>query len=216
MIDTKLLQLSLLFYDSNHKLMVPLEILEKHLVKLKTYAKGEIIFSELDTPKLYYQIKTGSVKMVNLSEDGKEFTQGIFYDGNAFGEPPLFGDFRYPATAQCAQDSEIYTLPKAAFFNLLKTHPDLHLEFTKLLCKRMIYKAKIMKEVSIHSPEHRIMTLLEHLKTNFGDANTTYEIELTRQEISNLTGLRVETVIRSIKKLEKNKQLKIHDRKVYL
>ena len=80
----------------------------------------------------------------------------------------------------------------------------------------MVYKAKIMKEVSIHPPDHRIMTLLKHLKSNFGNPNTLYEIELTRQEISNLTGLRVETVIRSIKKLEKDKQLKIKDRKVYL
>ncbi|WP_298761675.1 Crp/Fnr family transcriptional regulator [uncultured Psychroserpens sp.] len=196
--------------------MIPVELLETYNAKLKTYTKDATIFEELDTPIFYYQINSGSVKMINLSEDGKEFAQGIFYDGNAFGEPPLFGDFKYPATALCVQDSSIYILPKDTFFDLLKAHPDIHLNFTKLLCKRMIYKAKIMKEVSIHPPEHRIMTLLEHLKNNFGNEMYDYEVELTRQDISNLTGLRVETVIRSIKKLEKNNKLSIRDRKVYL
>jgi CRP-like cAMP-binding protein len=43
-----------------------------------------------------------------------------------------------------------------------------------------------------------------------------YEVTLTRQQISELTGLRVETVIRAIKKLEKSKKLSIKERKVYL
>ncbi len=214
--DTKLLQLSLFFYDSNHKPMIPIELLETYNAKLRTYDKNTTVFEELDTPRFYYQIASGSVKMINISEDGKEFAQGIFYDGNAFGEPPLFGDSKYPATALCVQDSSIYILPKSVFFDLLLAHPDLHLKFTKLLSKRMIYKAKIMKEVSIHPPEHRIMTLLQHLKNNFGTATDEYEVALTRQEISNLTGLRVETVIRSIKNLEKNNKLSIRDRKVYL
>ena len=128
--------------------------------------------------------------------------------GTLFGEPPLFGDFRYPASAQCVLRSEIYSLPKDQFFDLLKTHPDLHLEFTKLLCKRMIYKAKIMKEVSIHPPDHRIMTLLRHLKANFGSPNTLYEIELTRQEISNLTGLRVENGYQINKKARERQTIK--------
>jgi CRP-like cAMP-binding protein len=42
-----------------------------------------------------------------------------------------------------------------------------------------------------------------------------YEVELTRQQIADLTGLRVETVIRSIKSLEKKGKLKIVSRKVW-
>jgi len=42
-----------------------------------------------------------------------------------------------------------------------------------------------------------------------------YKVELTRQQLADLTGLRVETVIRSIKKLEQKGELLIKDRKVY-
>ena len=43
----------------------------------------------------------------------------------------------------------------------------------------------------------------------------TLKIEYTRQQIANILGLRVETVIRVIKNLEKKKELQIIKRKVF-
>ena len=213
--QAKFIALPLLFYDSNHKHMIPVEILESHNALLKNYTSGDTIFNEKETARFYYQIKSGRVKMYNLTTDGKEFVQGYFEEGSSFGEPPLFGDFEYPASAICVEDSTLYKLQKSVFLDILKQYPEIHLKFTQTLCKRMFYKAKILKEVSIYPPEHRIMTLLTHLKQNSGNS-TPYEVTLTRQQISELTGLRVETVIRAIKKLESTKKLYIKERKVYI
>lgn len=195
--------------------MIPDDIIQAFGGSLKKYAKNFIIFNEGERADFYFQIRKGQVKMFNLTEDGKEFVQGFFENNESFGEPPLFGAFKYPAMAQTLEASEIYVLPKTAFFKLLKTHPDIHLKFTKLICKRMIYKAKIAREVSIYPPEHRILTLLHHLKGNT-QSDYSFEVPLTRQQISDLTGLRVETVIRAIKKLEKSDALAIIDRKVFI
>ena len=205
----------MLFYDSNHTPMIPVNILEIYHPILKTFYKDEIVFNETDIPKYYYQIKSGKVKMFNLTEEGKEFTQGFFEKNNSFGEPPLLGTFEYPASAMCLTDCEIYVLEKKVFLKLLKGHPDVHLKFTKLLCNRMLYKAKIMKELSIHPPEHRILTLLHHLKSS-AKTEGLFEVKLTRQQISDLTGLRVETVIRAVKQLEKTKKLILKQHKVYI
>ncbi|WOD43716.1 Crp/Fnr family transcriptional regulator [Hwangdonia lutea] len=195
--------------------MIPLKILNNYKALKKTYTKNSIVFNEGETARFYYQIKKGDIKMYNITEDGKEFVQGYFSNGNSFGEPPLFGNYKYPATAFCVSDCVIYKIPKATFFDLLKTHPDIHLTFTKLLCKRMVYKAKIMKELSVYPPEHRILTLLNHFKES-SSPEEIYEVKLTRQQISELTGLRVETVIRAIKHLEKSNKLYIKERKVYI
>ena len=195
--------------------MIPEDIIQKFGGSLKNYSREQTIIREGELADFYFQIKTGHIKMFNLTEDGKEFVQGFFKNGESFGEPPLFGAFKYPATALALNESEIYMLPKTSFFKLLKTHPDIHLKFTKLICKRMVYKAKIAREVSIYPPEHRILTLLHHLKGN-SKADASFEVPLTRQQISDLTGLRVETVIRAIKKLEKTKVLAIIDRKVFI
>lgn len=215
MVVTKFLNLYPYFYDSNHKIMITEDIIQNFEGSLKNYSKDQVIFNEGEYADFYFQIKTGHVKMFNLTENGKEFVQGFFEDGNSFGEPPLFGAFKYPATALVLDTSEIYVLPKASFFKLLKSHPDIHLKFTKMICKRMVYKAKMAREVSIYPPEHRILTLLHHLKGS-SNPDTSFEVLLTRQQISELTGLRVETVIRAIKKLEKSNALAIIDRKVFI
>ena len=205
----------MLFYDSNHTQMIPIDLLNTYNPFIKTYHKDEIIFNETEKPKYYYQLKSGKIKMFNLTEEGKEFTQGFFEKNASFGEPPLFGAFDYPASAICLTDCEIYVLEKKVFFNLLKAQPDIHLKFTKLICNRMLYKAKIMKELSIHPPEHRILTLLHHLKES-SKTEGLFEVKLTRQQISELTGLRVETVIRAVKQLEKSKKLILKHHKVFI
>lgn len=176
--------------------------------------KNENLFNEGEHANFYYQIKTGEIKMYNLTEDGKEFVQGIFSDGKSFGEPPLLGDFKYPASAAATQPTKLLKLHKDKFINLLRNHADIHLSFTALLSNRLAYKAMIGKEVSMYPPEHRILTLLNYLKKEAGKEQ--YIVDLTRQQIAELTGLRVETVIRAIKKLEVQKILQIENHKVIM
>lgn len=195
--------------------MIPVEILEKFHVGEKTFSKDRVLFNEGEKAHFFYQIKEGQLKMFNIAEDGKEFVQGYFKTGESFAAPPLLGDFKYPASAVTLTNCTLYILPKKAFLELLLAHPDVHLKFTKIICKRMHYKAKTLRELSIYPPEHRILTLLNHLKKN-AMTDGLYEVLLTRQQISELTGLRVETVIRAIKKLEKSKKLSIIERKVFL
>jgi len=73
----------------------------------------------------------------------------------------------------------------------------------------------IMSEISVHSPEHQIISLLNYLKKN-ANTNEKYEVQLTRQQLADLTGLRVETVIRTIKTLAKKQKLEIINRKVFI
>ncbi|MNH36458.1 hypothetical protein D3C87_1912320 [compost metagenome] len=72
-------------------------------------------------------------------------------------------------------------------------------------------------EISSQEPEHRVLKLIDYFKTKISKTpiNTDYKVEITRQQIADLTGLRVETVIRAIKALEKKGELTIKNRKVY-
>lgn len=178
--------------------------------------KGRVIFCEGDKPVFYYQIVSGKVKMCNTNEDGKEFIQGIFEDGESFGEPPLFDNSCYPASAVAETETTIIRLRKENFLQLLRDNFDIHFCFTSMLAARLRYKSVISKALSIHNPAHRITTLLLEIKSQYGlsDCNK-MKIELTRQQIADMTGLRVETVIRSIRQLEDEGRLRIERGKVY-
>ncbi len=202
------------FYEANHKPMIPENLLLDYGANLENSGASEVIFSERKRADFYFQIKSGEVKMFNLNENGKEFVQGIFYDGESFGEPPLFGDFKYPASAAAVKPTEIYKLAKSKLFELLTNNPEINLKFTKTLAKRLYYKATILKEISVHPPEHRILALIDFLKKRYGTEEL-FQVELTRQQMADLTGQRVETVIRAIKQLEKDGEVKLIKHKVY-
>lgn len=197
-------------------------MIQEHLLYLfgaekLIYLKGEQIFNEEQQAISYYQIAKGEVKMNNFNDDGKEFIQGIFLKGQSFGEPPLFAEVKYPANAEALTDCEILRLNKVRFLELLKVHPQEHLKITAALAKRLYYKAIMASELSSQEPEHRILRILDYLKDHVHNLKEpfSFELDLTRQQIADLTGLRVETVIRATKSLEKKGELKIKSRKLF-
>ena len=74
----------------------------------------------------------------------------------------------------------------------------------------------VAKEISSYGPEHRIQTLLQILKKNISNRNAErIRVDLSRQQIADMTGLRVETVIRCMKKMQEKGIINIEKRKVY-
>jgi CRP/FNR family cyclic AMP-dependent transcriptional regulator len=182
----------------------------------KSVRRNETIFREDAEGRFYYQLVSGSVRWVNINEEGKEFIQEMVVPGESFGELPLFDESTYAASAIANTDSVIIRLHKLTFLNLLKEYPEIHFAFTTLMTGRLRFKFLLLKELSCFGPEHRISTLLTHLKgSTKKDDQTKYLVQLTRQEIANMTGLRVETVIRSIRHLQDKGALVIDKGKVY-
>lgn len=197
--------------------MIAKDLLEKYGALKKVFGKASVIFEEGKLPVNYYQIISGEIKMNNYNDDGREFIQGIFYNGQSFGEPPLFLDRIYPASAVAVEDTEILVLPKLKFIKLLEQNPEISLKIIENLAQRLYYKSVMAAEISTQEPEHRVLKLIDYgiFHFNFKKDENGYLINFTRQQIGDLTGLRVETVIRTIKTLEKKGVLKIINRKVY-
>jgi len=197
--------------------MIAIALLEKYGALKKSFDKNEIIFEDGNLPTHYYQIISGEVKMSNYNDDGREFIQGIFYKNQSFGEPPLFLNQNYPANAIAVEDAEILLLTKSSFMQLLQDNANVSIKIIENLAQRLYYKSVMAAEMSTQEPEHRILKLMDHgiAYFNFKKDENGYLINFTRQQIGDLTGLRVETVIRTIKALEKKGVLKIINRKVY-
>lgn len=181
----------------------------------KKYKKGEVVFYEDEDAQFFYQIITGKVKMVNINDDGKEYIQGIFTEGNSFGEPPLFINGKYPCSAIAQKDSAIFKLNKESLFKLFKDYPELQLSFIQVLSQRIYNKAVTARELIHNKPVDKIIAFLKSYKQKAGVINADWLVPHTRQEIANLVGLRVETVIRALKKMEEKKQVKIINHKLY-
>lgn len=197
--------------------MIQKELLEQYGAVEKHFEKTDVIFEVNTNANYYFQILSGEVKMNNYNEEGKEFIQGFFKPGESFGEPPLFVDRTYPANAIATEDSVLLAIKKDHFSKLLLEHPKVAILIIEKLAQRLHYKAVMAAEIASEDPEHRVLQLIDYAINHFDLSKDTngYLVDFTRQQIGDLTGLRVETVIRAIKSLEKKRMLKIINRKVY-
>jgi CRP-like cAMP-binding protein len=184
---------------------------------IKKYIKNQSIFFEGDKPGFYYQIVQGTIRMVNINENGREFIQGIFKNGESFGEPVLLIDKPYPASAVANEDTLLIKISKEELLKILNEFPEILFQFTKILAQRVYNKSLVAKAISTNKPEHRVLSIFKILKDTYcAPGSENCKVELSRQQIADMTGLRVETVIRTIRKLQVKEVIKIQKGKIYL
>lgn len=196
--------------------MIPENLLEEYNARIVKLPKDTIIFNQGKPAYYYFQVIHGEVKMAHYNEDGQEFIQGIFNNGMSFGEPALFGEFTYPCSAVTIKDTSIAKMRSDDFFKLLENNFEIHKNFNRVLSKRLRYKGIILNEISSYPAAHRIQTVLKYLRNKYGCEQEPFEVPFTRQQIADMTGLRVETVIKTIKQLSQKDELNIQDHKVVL
>jgi len=196
--------------------MIDIDMLLAWGAAYKKVSAGEMIFREGTQSSFYYQLVSGTVRWVNIDEEGREFTQTIIEPGECFGEFPLFDDEPFAASAIADEDSVIIRLHCSSFHQLIKENPEIHFAFSRLLTQRLRFKFLILKELATHNPENSISTLLSYFKQHRKNICTKCNrLKLTRQQIADMTGLRVETVIRTMRNMHSHGLLRIDKGKVY-
>jgi CRP-like cAMP-binding protein len=183
----------------------------------KKLAAAEFIFREGGECHFYYQLVSGSVRWININEDGREFIQSIVEPGESFGEFGLFDGSSYAASAVADKNSVVIRLHKNSFLKLLKESPELYLKLLNLFSERLRFKFLLLKELACFGPTHQISTLFSYFKkSNRNFCSNDTKLALTRQQIADMTGLRVETVIRAIRHMNDSGELTIEKGKVYV
>lgn len=181
----------------------------------KKYKKSEVIFAETEDAYFYYQIIDGTVKMYSSNDEGKEFTQDILNSGDCFGESSLFIGKPYPSKAITMTNCTIIKLSKEKFLKIIDEYPKIQRSFLDLMASKTHSKTKTSIDIINQKPEFRIMAFLNNFKEESNNNAAKTFIPFTRQEIANFTGLRVETVIRVMSKMNLNKKVDIINHKIY-
>lgn len=196
--------------------MIAEELLLSYGAEFEKFNRGDVIFNEGETPKCYYQIVKGRIKLNHYNEAGKELILAILQPGLSVCELLLFIDKTYPVNAVVFEESIVLKLAKSKFIQMLDDHPKLARDVNKFLSERLYYKFVMLQNNASLQADVRIRGVLDYHKSFSPDTSSySYEVPLTRQQLASMTGLRVETVIRTIKNLEKQEVLKIVNRNIY-
>lgn len=197
--------------------MISEDLLKRHHARIVELDKGESLFEQGESATHFHLVRSGRIKMSSYNDEGREFVQGFFVEGQSFGEPPFFNQMPYPASAVAVEKSTVWKVSHDAFMTLLRENFEVHLQLTRTLSGRLIYKSMMIAEIAVEEAEHRLATLIEYFR-NSDDAwhpGEPYQVPFTRQQLADMSGLRVETVIRSVKAMETKGTLRIADGKVF-
>jgi len=177
--------------------------------------KNTIVFHQDEMARFFFQLLEGQVKIYNLSPNSKEFVQAIINTGESFGEPALFIHEPYAANAMTTRDSILLKLSRDTFFHVLDDHPDIQKSLLTTFAQKIYDKSMSARMLNQETPEQRILDFMTYFKKKTSASLDKILIPYTRQEMANLTGMRTETVIRTLKKLNELKKVEIIKHKVY-
>ena len=177
--------------------------------------KGQIVFSENNPTHGLYCIHKGKAKIVMIGRDGKEQIIRLAKDGDIIGYRALICGENYSATAVTLEDSMVCFIPKERLWNLIEKNAQL----SKNLMTHLAMDLKIAEKRSVDmqqkpAPE-RLAEALLILQETFGlNPDGSINIELSREEIANLTGMAIETVVRILKNFQEVKIIELNKKKI--
>lgn len=181
----------------------------------KTFVENEQIFSEGENADFLPIVCNGTVKMVRFPEPGKELILGFFGEGEVFAIAPALDGKKFPATAIAIEKTQLLLLPRPAFLSLMKESSEFSAFLTARMCGLLRDRTSTVQILAMSSADHRVANVLLKMADNC-NANCPLQIPFRRQEIAEMSGLTIESAIRSVRKLEKRGYLKIINRKIVL
>lgn len=194
------------------------------IARERKFDRNQVVFYEGDLGGSLYIIVSGTVKIVMMSDDGREHILGLLHEGDFFGEISLIDGEPRSATAIALEKANVVMISRDDFIRLLRENPEMSLKIMVILCERLRKTDKHVESLAFLSAPGRVAkTLLNWAEKYAPDANGNEEIEIphkmTRQEFASIAGTSRETLTRVLMdfqddgliQLEKNK-IVLHDR----
>ena len=176
----------------------------------KWISGGVTIFREGESADSLYVLRKGMVRLISLSDEGRETILHILKPDEVFGEL-LLSEEKRAFTAIAAEDSLVTIISQESFVELLSAVPTVALNFIRLLSKRLATVERGLAEFSHTWSYHRLARVLLQLSEKYGQevpGGTLIDVRLTHEDLANLIGTSRETVTTQLSKFTRMGLLK--------
>ncbi len=172
--------------------------------------KKELIFLEFQKGKELYFLISGSVKLYKTNEEGKEAVIHFVEPGEFFAEIILFLENRYPVSAMTIKESYLLAIDSIKLFSHVRQNPDFAMKLIGVFAQRLNYMANIIKNLSIMDTKEKFLNYLDTIKKS----DNTATLNIPKQEIALLLGIKPETFSRVLKQLSDEGAIEIHGKDI--
>ena len=177
---------------------VDLEDIASQLIE-RRYSKGTVVVEEGLTGDYMYVIRSGRVKVIKASDDGREKIMDFLEAGDFFGEMSLIDDEPRSAHVIAMESSDLLVLRRDDFQRCLDETPRIAIGLLRALTRRLrLADSKIGGLVLLDVTGRVARILLEMADENDG---VVIQKKVTHHQIAQMIGSSRETVSRTMRTL---------------
>jgi CRP/FNR family transcriptional regulator, cyclic AMP receptor protein len=157
---------------------------------------GDHLYRMGNPARSLFLVRSGLIKTSSISADGEELTLRLFKPGDLLGELCLCGGGRRDQAVALGA-SAVVELPLPALLGLLRSDPDLAIEFACVVCDRLAETQEQIESLSWDTVLFRLVRTLLRLADDLGEpseSGTRLTHHIKQEELARLVGARREVV----------------------
>lgn len=206
-------------------LCMPVGLSTEELAKLdelvsvrKKVPKGESLYLAGDGFQAVYAVRTGTFKTRMSSLDGTDQVTGFQMAGEILGLDGI-GTNHHICDAVSLEDSEVCVIPYQRLDELSQQFRQLQIHFHRIMGREIVKDQNVMLLLGSMRAEQRLAAFLSNLSERQkarGFSSREMVLRMTREEIGSYLGLKIETVSRTLTKLQKDGLIEVTQRQLTL
>jgi len=175
----------------------------------RKFTDEEEIYNECQQPLGIYTVCKGRAKIYSTDARGQQMINWIRHPGDTFGHIALFSENEYICNARTMGDTVLSFVDTKKLEHFLETHPKVYKIFLRKLANEMRGMQYKVKDTAYKPARSKVAKALI-TAVSFKSKNTSTPAihGLKRTEIAEITGLALETVVRTLADLEKRNVIK--------
>jgi CRP/FNR family transcriptional regulator len=162
---------------------------------------GEFLIREDEDCEFFYILIEGRLRTFLYSSLGKELTLITYLrPGDVLGPMSVFRDRPPSGSMKVLAPTKVLEFKKNDIIPFILNHPRVMLEMIKVLAARVSELNRRLRDVAGERVEQRLVRLMLTLSHRFGPA-----LNITRRELAEMVGATIETTIRILSSMKKEK-----------
>jgi CRP/FNR family transcriptional regulator len=193
-----------------------LERLDHLVAQRRTVPKGQKLFQAGEKFNALFAVRTGFFKTCVGADAGKEQVTGFQMSGELLGLDGISHD-RHTCDAVALEDSQVCVIPFDQLEDLSRDFGELQRQFHKIMSREIVRDHGVMLLLGSMRAEERVAAFLLNLTQRLrarGFSSTEFILRMTREEIGNYLGLKLETVSRTFSRFVEDGLLDVKQRQI--
>lgn len=183
------------------------------VTRSKSFHKGEYVFQEGDYSDTLYIVNEGLIKILKLSDEGKEQIVRLLFPGDFFGEFALLQNKNHYVSAKVMEDTTVCTIQKAEFLSTLEQSPKMSYRLILALNQLLHQADEWMSMLSLMEIEQRLARVLLLFNKKMQLKNGKFTFPVPKKDIASLIGTTPETLSRKLLTFSNQGAIRLDGRK---